>query len=170
MKFLECPRETDVLDAIESGEWSAELTQHAELCPLCQDLRVVAAAFSHDYDQVLAEVRVPPAALVWWRAELAARQEATRKANRPITLIHALAVACGLGVGVGVGRNLIAPVPDPVARWLGVLWDTLSTDPAAALSEGLPPVSSPIVLALLAAAGFCLLVAPIAGYFLFSDD
>jgi hypothetical protein len=38
--------------------------------------------------------------LVWWRAEIRARQEAGRVAARPITFVQMLTAVCGIGLGV----------------------------------------------------------------------
>ena len=33
-----------------------------------------------------AEIQIPSSAVMWWRAQMRARQEAAREASRPITL------------------------------------------------------------------------------------
>jgi hypothetical protein len=60
---------------------------------------------------------VPPAGLVWWRAQLRARQEAARAAERPLKVAHSLAAASVVGVAAAliVGmlpsvRELLAPL------------------------------------------------------------
>src|SRR5512140_1770898 len=45
---------------------------------------------------------VPSAALVWWRAQLRARQEAARAVTRPIAIAQGLAVACSAGLALGI--------------------------------------------------------------------
>jgi hypothetical protein len=42
---------------------------------------------------------------MWWRAELRARQEAVRKASRPMTLVEAFGAAAAIGVGVALLRR-----------------------------------------------------------------
>jgi hypothetical protein len=45
----------------------------------------------------------PSSARVWWRAQMRARQEAAQAASRPLTFVHAVAIACGVGLLLGVG-------------------------------------------------------------------
>lgn len=50
----------------------------------------------------------PSSARVWWRAQMRARQEAAAAANRPMTVVHALAIACGVGLLLGLGSVSLA--------------------------------------------------------------
>ena len=55
----------------------------AEIAKLIQD----------DYAQAQQQARVPPAELIWLRAEMRAREEATRRAVRPIVVGQAVGIA-----------------------------------------------------------------------------
>ena len=90
----ECAREQDVLDAVAAGRWDAELRAHIESCAICQDVRTVFAAMSEERDAAWEETSVPPASVVWWRAQIRAREEATRAASRPIAMAQAVAITC----------------------------------------------------------------------------
>jgi hypothetical protein len=98
MSRTECPREQEVLDALSSNRWpdrlGGDLSQHVEGCAFCQDLGLVAQALSADFSTAVQEARVPSAGLVWWRAEIRARQDSIQTASRPITLAHYIGVAC----------------------------------------------------------------------------
>jgi hypothetical protein len=98
MSRAECPREQEVLDAIASGRWpdrlEDDLTLHVNGCGFCKDLGLVADALSADFSSAIEQARVPTAGLVWWRAEIRARQESLRVASRPITLAHYIGCGC----------------------------------------------------------------------------
>jgi len=100
MSRVECVREHEVLDAIAAGRWpdklGEELATHVASCSICADLGLVAKAFNEDYQDALTNVRVPSAGLVWWRAELRARQDAVRTVNRPISWAQYIAAGCGI--------------------------------------------------------------------------
>ncbi len=104
MTPIECPREQDVLDAIASRRWPArsddELRAHVAGCSVCSDLVEVACAFldARDLDDEAPEV--PSASLVWWRAQLRAREEAARLARRPLRAARVAALACASLVAI----------------------------------------------------------------------
>lgn len=50
----------------------------------------------------------PSSARVWWRAQMRARQEAAAAATRPMTVVHAVAIACGIGLLLGLGTLSLA--------------------------------------------------------------
>ena len=107
MSRAECPREQEVLDALASGRWpnrlSEDLANHAGGCAFCKDLALVAEALSSDFVSAIEQARVPTAGLVWWKAEIRARQNSLRAASRPI----ALARYFGLGCAVMVALTLL---------------------------------------------------------------
>jgi len=100
MSRIECIREQEVLDAITAGRWpdrlGEDLSSHVEGCAICADLGLVAQSLSADYQESLKDVRVPSAGLVWWKAELRARQDAVRTVNRPIRWAQYIAAGCGI--------------------------------------------------------------------------
>lgn len=98
MSRAECPREREVLDALSSNRWpdrlGDDLSNHVTACAFCKDLALVAQALSADFSTAIEQAKVPSAGLVWWRAEIRARQEAIQTASRPIALAHYIGVAC----------------------------------------------------------------------------
>ena len=100
MSRVECVREQEVLDAITAGRWpdrlGDDLSSHVAACAVCADLGLVAASFSSDHQEALKNVRVPSSGLVWWRAELRARQDAVRTVDRPIRWAQYIAAACSI--------------------------------------------------------------------------
>jgi hypothetical protein len=106
MSRSECPREQEILDALASSRWpdrlGEDLARHVHGCAFCKDLGLVAEALGADFSSAIEQARVPTAGLVWWRAEIRARQDSVRAASRPIALAHYLAVGCAGVVALGL--------------------------------------------------------------------
>ena len=133
MTAVECPREQDVLDALTSRRWPArcgdELRAHVGACPVCADLVEVAAALLEARDVADERPDVPPASLVWWRAQLRAREDAARLARRPLRLARVAAVACVSLLAI-IALQAIVPV---LWGWIpGALSWRPTIDPGAA--------------------------------------
>jgi hypothetical protein len=64
------------------------------VCAFCKDLVMVAEALSVDFSSAIEHAQVPTAGLVWWRAEIRARQDSLRAVSRPITLAHYVGMVC----------------------------------------------------------------------------
>ena len=118
-------------------------------CPLCGPLVALAEQIRREFEHTHTHARVPTPEIVWWRAQMRAREEAARTAARPIVFTQALAVAALMGLLVSVLGRLTLPV----MTWSGFQ-----------LQTGLPLV--PIAIAV----GCGLIVAPAALYFAFSRD
>lgn len=107
MTRSECPRELDVLDAVESRRWpdrAPDAQAHAAVCRDCAELAAVAAALLTDRQVAWDESRVVPSSdVVWWRAQLRARAEAQRLASRPLTVVQAVAGVCSVAVLAAIG-------------------------------------------------------------------
>lgn len=109
MKPVECPREAEVLQAIECRshrEIDAALGQHMSACPVCSDLAAVAAAFDGARRDLIAAAELPDAGRVWRQAQVRARQEAIRSAGRPITAAQLVSFGAAMGLlGAYVGAT-----------------------------------------------------------------
>jgi hypothetical protein len=73
-----------------------------------------------EFEHTKREARVPTPEIVWWKAQMRAREEAARTVARPILFSQALAIAALIGLLVSVaGRitltSLSWPVLDTVA-------------------------------------------------------
>ena len=156
---MECPRESEVLDALASQRWphrvDRELADHVASCEVCTDVLVVAAAMREDHDATWREANVPSSGQVWWRAEMRARHEAIREASRPITVAYSVAACAALALIVAVG-------------WFAwpTVHDFMSSIGSIQTSDAL---ASPLTVPLLVALGAFLVVAPIALYLVLSD-
>ena len=170
---MECVHEQSIVDAIVGGRWphacDASLVTHAAECDTCRDLVEVAVALQEDeaaarHDPQAA--RLPSAGLVWWRATIRARAEATRVAERPLTVAQGVAGACAVGLACGLGGVVWQSVQrfERIGELIAGLDATslqLGSASAVMLQRALP-----IILGL----GACLLIAPLAIYFVLSDD
>jgi predicted anti-sigma-YlaC factor YlaD len=107
-----CPRETELWDAIAAGRWpdTAEpnLSAHVASCLACRDLVLVAGSLRRDRRELDRAATPPTSAIVWWRAQMRARHEAAHAADRPITVVQALAIASAAGLLLGLLGSVAA--------------------------------------------------------------
>ena len=122
MKRLECEHESEVLSAVYTNRWpqqvSDSLREHAFDCQVCADVIAVASAFEEETTLARAQAQVPDSAIVWWRAQLRARQEAAREVVRPITIAQAIGLAAAVGI-VGAIFGATATWFQDTLRWMG---------------------------------------------------
>jgi len=69
---------------------------------------IVREAIAAEASSARREASPPSSAIVWWRAQMRARQEATRAVERPLTIVHAIAIACGLGLLLSIAGVAVA--------------------------------------------------------------
>lgn len=173
MSRVECPREQDVLDALASRRWPSRgdpaLAVHVAECGICADLVTVARAFL-DGDALPEEPArdLPPPSLVWWRAQLRAREEAARAAARPLRAVQGAALVCGALLAL----VLLAGSGPYLSNWFGPIaaraTARLPDVDAQALSQAaFAAFASPGVQ--LAAAAW-LVLGPLAVYLAFARD
>ena len=158
--IVECEREQDVLDAIASQRWperaDEDLRAHVRSCEVCADLLDVASALVNDHP-VSQESRIPSSGLVWWRAQLRARDEDTRAAARPIAFIQGVAASVAIWLLVTFARTVPVGTFGAWKDWLVDLIPHASRSP-------LPSVAVLVVI------GAALLLAPVAIYFAVAED
>ena len=119
-------------------------------CPECGPLIALAEQVRREFEHTRQRAQVPTPEIVWWRAQMRAREEAARTAARPILFTQALAVAALIGLLVSVIGRLTLPV---------LSWAVFPQLPA-----GLPMAS-------IAIAAVCwLVIAPAVLYVAFSRD
>lgn len=131
MKTIECIREDDVLDALTSERWPDRvdegLRQHVTTCQICADLIEVARPILADGYATVPEPRIPSSAVMWWRAQMRARQEAARQAARPITVAQSIA-AVSIVVAVAALAIAFAPSLRALLPGLGDSFDITRGD------------------------------------------
>ena len=163
MTAPECRRESEILDEIAAGRWPAEapasLTAHAASCPVCADLALAASAL-HDEAATAAQapLALPSAGQVWWRAELRARHEAARLAQRPVLAVQVVAAVVVLAALVTGIRSL---APD--------VWAWMSRTASVARGNTDGSIDT-LTLALILAVGLWLVLGPIAVYMVVRAD
>jgi hypothetical protein len=168
----ECSCEEDVLDAITSRRWpdrcSRELRAHVTSCGVCTDLVLVATALLEDRELAWSEARIPPSGVVWWRAQLRAREDAARAAARPLAFIQGVAASVALWLGVTIVRAVPAADLSAWRSWIGTWIPTVSfTTPDVARLVQVADIVPISILCLLAA---WLVLAPVAIYFAVVDE
>ncbi len=125
-----CVHERDVLDLVAVGQWPARadhvLRTHVADCAACAEVAAVAAAV-RDWDEAGPAVQVPDASVVWYRAQARAREEALRKAGRPVLVAQVAAVVAIVAAVAVVG---------PGWAWMTAWWPDWSL-PVPSLSVDL---------------------------------
>jgi hypothetical protein len=119
-------------------------------CPQCGPLVRLAEEIRLEFEQTKSEARIPTAEIVWWRAQMRAREDAARKAARPILFTQALAIAALVGLLISLAGRLTLPM--------------LVFAETPTFSMALPH------LRLAIAAACCLVLAPVALYFALSRE
>lgn len=125
---------------------------------------IVAEAIAAEASLARREAAPPSSAIVWWRAQMRARQEAALAAERPITIVHALAIAAGAGLMLSVAGYAVASL-EGSAGWFGGVYQSLATTPLASVDLTSRWVTLPIMAMLVSA-----LVATVAAYFIYADE
>ena len=166
----ECPREQDVVNAVLAGAWphrcDESLVSHAAVCETCKEVASVSVLLRDDLDSSRIDVHVPAAGQVWWRAAVRARLESTKAATKPMTWMHAITGAIVVGAFLA-GLSAVWPMLPVVVHAVRTVSVELfpSRDVTAAIAGGL---AQSAMIGLIAAA--LLIIAPLALYFVFSDD
>jgi hypothetical protein len=130
---------------------------------------IVAEAIAAEAALAHREATPPSSAIVWWRAQLRARQEAAQTAGRPITVVHGLAIACAAGLALSLIGTAIAGVRGSSA-WLVDVYHSLSPKAAPLASFTAIDLTSRWVTLPMTAMLISALVVTIAAYFIYADE
>jgi hypothetical protein len=124
VKAAACYREPEVFTAATTGGWPSqagrELQDHVAECAVCADIAEVAVLLTAEHARGAEMASVPSAGQVWWRAQVRARAEARRAAERPMHIVQAITAACVVGGVVGVA-GWAAPWMRHAGSWLHAL-------------------------------------------------
>jgi len=168
---IECAREQDVLDTLSAQRWPAQadedLRAHVAACGICTDLIEVASALLEDYESAWTDARVRPSGVVWWTAQVRAREEAARAAARPIAFVQGVAASCAVWLAVSVLRALPMPASPDWRGWLSAIFAAVSVNLPDASTLLSIPFGGALLFLLL---GAWLVLAPVAIYFAASGD
>lgn len=127
---------------------------------------IVADAMAAEAAMASSEAQPPSSAIVWWRAQMRARREATELAQSPITIVHALSIAAGIGLMLSLVGYAVAVVKGS-SGWLSNLGQSIS---AAVTSMAPLSLTSPWVAFTLTATLVSVIVASVAAYVIYSDE
>lgn len=145
-----CEREAEVIEAVENGMWTEDLSRHAAECPACADTARVAKLFAFEATVAMEEAdgamdapgRLPGADEIWRRARSDERRAAVERALWPIRLVERLAGGVAVVVAALIAwwgaphlETLLAPVARGVERMAG----SLAPAPSNSVTSGLPP-------------------------------
>jgi anti-sigma factor RsiW len=114
----------------ETGGNAPDIARHAATCEACSELLAMIEFLRQD----TANVAVPSADRVFWKAELRARRESEERALRPLRWMEAGAVVVLAGVAVAAGVTANA-LPTTIAvvgfcAALGGWWVTVAAGSA----------------------------------------
>jgi hypothetical protein len=84
---MKCEREQQVIEATRNGLWASSLRAHLRDCALCTQTELIAASLQEDAAKAKRVLDLPPAGLIWRRAQTRRRERALQRATRRPFLI-----------------------------------------------------------------------------------
>jgi hypothetical protein len=88
---MKCEREQQVIEATRNGLWASSLRAHLRDCALCAQTELIAASLQEDAAKAERMLDLPPAGMIWRRAQTRRRQGALQRATRrPFLIVGAL--------------------------------------------------------------------------------
>jgi predicted anti-sigma-YlaC factor YlaD len=164
-KWTRCARRAELEGEIESGHWpeaaTPELQLHVKTCSTCGDTVLLAESFCMARAASLSQPALPPAGLLWWRAQLRRRNAALAQVQRPLVgaqifaLLVTMAIAGGMAIvslrSASSGETSISGWFAGFSKSSSAQMEGLLSSATSALSGNLLLLSS--ALAVLAVAG-----------------
>jgi hypothetical protein len=128
MKLRSCPYEKELTAALRNGTWPQacgdELRDHVSGCRDCNDVVLITQTLRQARAEAASTAPVPPAGLLWWRAQLQRRNAALERMNQPVVLTGKIA----LGGTVGAAIALALLKTRDVSGWLHWIAQLPSSD------------------------------------------
>jgi hypothetical protein len=88
---MKCEREQQVIEATRNGLWGSSLRAHLRDCALCTQTELIAASLQEDAAKAERMLDLPPAGMIWRRAQARRRAGALQRATRrPFLIVGAL--------------------------------------------------------------------------------
>jgi hypothetical protein len=84
---MKCEREQQVMQATRNGLWTSSLRAHVRGCALCAQTELIAASLQESAATLERRFDLPPAAMIWRRAQTRRRVDALQRATRRPFLI-----------------------------------------------------------------------------------
>jgi hypothetical protein len=118
-----CREQVGVIEAVQAGRDADErMRAHLASCASCREA-ADAVAWMRRLGGTADERRpLPPAATIWWKAQLARRWEAERRASRPIERMQRAEVALGLVSLAALAAWAWPALPSWLPRLAALMW------------------------------------------------
>ena len=88
---MKCDREHQVIEATRTGVWTSSLRAHLRDCAPCTQTELLAASLQENAAKLERQLDLPPAAMIWRRAQTRRRVDAQQRATRrPFLIVSAL--------------------------------------------------------------------------------
>jgi hypothetical protein len=88
---MKCDKEQQVIEATRNGLWASSLRAHMRHCALCTQTELIVTSLREDAAKVERLLDLPPAGMVWRRAQARRRERALQQAaRRPFLIVGAL--------------------------------------------------------------------------------
>jgi hypothetical protein len=158
----------EVSEAIGSDVWPGadeSLREHARTCEVCRDLVALVTLVREEQADACRQAPIPSARVVWWRAHVRARDEAARAVTQPIIWLNGITTVSVIAVAVAV-MGAAMSVLTPAWNALGPLFDYSA--PTRSATGGLAAVLDSTIVVW--GVGVCLLLVPLALYWILADD
>ncbi|TDI91128.1 MAG: hypothetical protein E2O77_07175 [Caldithrix sp.] len=92
-----CKNQDVVLEAVKTGKWDNETRSHFESCAICQEEAKVWSWLKSFARETEKEANPAAYGLIWLKAQFREKQEAQRKALRPLVIFQ---IAAGALLGL----------------------------------------------------------------------
>lgn len=116
-KRCECERE--VVAALRTGAWTAELKEHVAACVACAETRRVAGSLLQYASGLRVESAAGGADAIWRRAQGERQALAVKRAMRPLLFMRGLSVGCVVALALWMLRGFSRLDDYPVYReWM----------------------------------------------------
>jgi hypothetical protein len=94
---MKCEREQQVMQATRNGLWTPSLRAHMRDCALCTQTELIAASLQENAATLERHLDLPPAAMIWRRAQTRRRVDALQRATRrPFLIVGGLSALYSL--------------------------------------------------------------------------
>jgi len=100
MKHIRCEREAEVVGALRTGTWPAELGGHVRDCAICAETRLVAERLLESAEGLRAGYDPLAADRIWRQAQAHRQEVALQRAGAPLIFMRRVSLACVIAFAV----------------------------------------------------------------------
>ncbi len=106
MKLNSCPREHEIVAAVREGRWphgcDAAILAHVATCRHCGEVLLMAESLQQMRSETVRRAELPPAGVLWWRAQVRRRNSAIERVSAPIAVVGKVGLAATLLAALGL--------------------------------------------------------------------